>query len=117
DYLAPPETQPLYEVVYFRAANILRKHLNALPRIALHTALNNPSSYLKSLESEGGALTSTAPDICIAYKLHLECGRLINLYDWLEAFATVVNTNDDSDSDSLQPVDEMTQYPFICLSK
>ncbi|XP_073483011.1 origin recognition complex subunit 3 isoform X1 [Aquarana catesbeiana] len=113
DYLAPPETQPLYEVVYFRAANILRKHLNALPRIALHTALNNPSSYLKSLESEGGALTSTAPDICIAYKLHLECGRLINLYDWLEAFATVVNTNDDSDSDSLQPVDEITHARFI----
>ncbi|XP_077343401.1 origin recognition complex subunit 3 isoform X2 [Lithobates pipiens] len=113
DYLAPPETQPLYEVVYFHAANILRKHLNALPRIALHTALNNPSSYLKSLEDEGGALTSTAPDICIAYKLHLECGRLINLYDWLEAFATVVNANDDSDSDSLQPVDEMTHARFI----
>ncbi|XP_040206014.1 origin recognition complex subunit 3 [Rana temporaria] len=113
DYLAPPETQPLYEVVYFRAANILRKHLNALPRIALHTALNNPSSYLKSLEGEGGVITSSAPDICIAYKLHLECGRLINLYDWLEAFATVVNTNDDSDSDSLQPVDEMTHARFI----
>ncbi|KAM5163315.1 origin recognition complex subunit 3 [Mantella aurantiaca] len=113
DFLAPPETQTLYEVVYFSAASILRKHLNAVPRIALHTALNNPSSYLKSLENEGGALTSAAPDICIAYKLHLECGRLINLYDWLEAFATVVNTDDDSDLDSLQPVDEMTHARFI----
>ncbi|XP_072264722.1 origin recognition complex subunit 3 [Pyxicephalus adspersus] len=113
DYLAPPETQPLYEVVYFSAASILRKHLNAVPRIAFHTALNNPSSYLKSLENEAGALTNAAPDICIAYKLHLECGRLINLYDWLEAFATVVNTNDDSDLDSLEPVDEMTHARFI----
>ncbi|XP_075058852.1 origin recognition complex subunit 3 [Mixophyes fleayi] len=112
DYLAPPEVQLLYEVVYFGAANILRRHLNAVPRMALHTALNNPSSYLKSLENEG-TLSSAAPDICITYKLHLECGRLINLYDWLEAFATVVNAGEESDSDSLKQVDEMTHARFI----
>ncbi|XP_040284680.1 origin recognition complex subunit 3 [Bufo bufo] len=112
DYLTPPEEQPLYEVVYFSSATILRKHLNAVPRIALHTALNNPSTYLKSLENDG-TLSSAAPDICIAYKLHLECGRLINLYDWLEAFATVVNADEDSDSDSLKQVDEMTHARFI----
>ncbi|XP_069829657.1 origin recognition complex subunit 3 isoform X2 [Dendropsophus ebraccatus] len=112
DYLTRPEEQPLYEVVYFSAASVLRKHLNAVPRIALHTALNNPSTYLKSLDNDG-TLSSAAPDICIAYKLHLECGRLINLYDWLEAFATVVNADDDSDSDSLKQVDEMTHARFI----
>lgn len=47
DYLLPPESQPLHEVVYFSAANTLREHLNAAPRIALHTALNNPYYYLK----------------------------------------------------------------------
>ncbi len=26
----------------------------------------------------------------IVYKLHLECGKLINLYDWLQAFVAVV---------------------------
>ncbi|KAM9317149.1 origin recognition complex subunit 3 [Gastrophryne carolinensis] len=113
DYLAPPETFPLHEIAYFGAASVLRKHLNAVPRIALHTALNNPSSYLKSLENEVGTLTSSAPDICIAYKLHLECGRLINLYDWLEAFATVVNADEESDPDSLQQVDETTHARFI----
>ncbi|XP_044148413.1 origin recognition complex subunit 3 isoform X1 [Bufo gargarizans] len=112
DYLTPPEEQPLYEVVYFSSATILRKHLNAVPRIALHTALNNPSTYLKSLENDG-TLSSAAPDICIAYKLHLECGRLINLYDWLEAFATVVNADEDRDSDSLKQVDDMTHARFI----
>ncbi|KAM3930599.1 origin recognition complex subunit 3 [Leptodactylus fuscus] len=112
DFLTRPEEQPLYEVVYFSGASILRRHLNAVPRIALHTALNNPSTYLKSLENDG-TLSSAAPDICIAYKLHLECGRLINLYDWLEAFATVVSADDDSDSDSLKQVDEMTHARFI----
>lgn len=38
----------------------------------------------ESLKTEDGSVSSAAPDICIAYKLHLECGRLINLYDWLE---------------------------------
>lgn len=46
-YLLPPESQPLHEVVYFSAAHTLREHLNAAPRIALHTALNNPYYYLK----------------------------------------------------------------------
>ena len=29
------------------------------------------------------------PDLCIAYKLHAECGRLINLYDWMVSFNCV----------------------------
>lgn len=37
-----------------------------------------------SLKTDAGTVSNAAPDICIAYKLHLECGRLINLYDWLE---------------------------------
>lgn len=36
------------------------------------------------LKTEDGTVSNAAPDICIAYKLHLECGRLINLCDWLE---------------------------------
>ncbi|XP_051017389.1 origin recognition complex subunit 3 isoform X1 [Acomys russatus] len=102
DYLLPPESQPLHEVVYFSAAHTLREHLNAAPRIALHTALNNPGYYLKNeaLKSEEGCIPNTAPDICIAYKLHLECGRLINLVDWSEAFATVVTAAEKMDASS-----------------
>ncbi|XP_022282043.1 origin recognition complex subunit 3 isoform X2 [Canis lupus baileyi] len=102
EYLLPPETQPLHEVVYFTAGHTLREHLNAAPRIALHTALNNPYYYLKNeaLKSEEGCIPNVAPDICIAYKLHLECSRLINLVDWSEAFATVVTAAEKMDADS-----------------
>ena len=31
------------------------------------------------------------PDVCIVYLLHLECGRLINLFDWLCSFVAVVD--------------------------
>ncbi|KFV66872.1 Origin recognition complex subunit 3, partial [Dryobates pubescens] len=92
EYLVPADHKTLHEVVYFNTASVLREHLNAAPRIALHTALNNPFCYLKNqtLQTDGGGISNKAPDICIAYRLHLECGRLINLVDWLEAFSTVV---------------------------
>lgn len=103
EHLLPPETQPLHEVVYFSTAHVLREHLNAAPRIALHTALNNPYYYLKNeaLKSEEGCIPNVAPDICIAYKLHLECSRLINLVDWSEAFATVVTAAEQMDASSV----------------
>ncbi|XP_039075369.1 origin recognition complex subunit 3 isoform X4 [Hyaena hyaena] len=103
EYLLPPETQPLHEAVYFSATHTLRERLNAAPRIALHTALNNPYYYLKNeaLKSEEGCIPNVAPDICIAYKLHLECSRLINLVDWSEAFATVVTSAEKMDANSI----------------
>ncbi|XP_012493680.1 PREDICTED: origin recognition complex subunit 3 isoform X1 [Propithecus coquereli] len=120
EYLLPPETQPLHEVVYFSAAHALREHLNAAPRIALHTALNNPYYYLKNeaLKSEEGCIPNTAPDICIAYKLHLECSRLINLVDWSEAFATVVTAAEKMDANSAvsEEMNEIIQYPFKTIS-
>ncbi|XP_006902095.1 PREDICTED: origin recognition complex subunit 3 isoform X2 [Elephantulus edwardii] len=116
DYLLPPETQPLHEVVYFTAAHTLRDHLNASPRIALHTALNNPYYYLKNevLKNEEGCIPNTAPDICIAYKLHLECSRLINLVDWSEAFATVVTAAEmNADSTISEETSEIIHARFI----
>ncbi|XP_027407229.1 origin recognition complex subunit 3 isoform X5 [Bos indicus] len=103
EYLLPPDTQPLHETLYFSSAHTLRQHLNAAPRIALHTALNNPYYYLKNeaLRSEEGCIPNVAPDICIAYKLHLECSRLINLVDWSEAFATVVTAAEKMDANSV----------------
>ncbi|KAF4794695.1 Origin recognition complex subunit 3 [Turdus rufiventris] len=46
-YLVPADDRTLHEVVYFNTASVLREHLNAAPRTALHTALNNPHWYLK----------------------------------------------------------------------
>ena len=40
-------------------------------------------------KGENGQVLSTMPDVCIVYKLHLECGQLINLYDWLQVSSSV----------------------------
>ncbi|XP_061845414.1 origin recognition complex subunit 3 isoform X2 [Colius striatus] len=114
-YLAPADHKTLHEVVYFNTPSVLREHLNAAPRIALHTALNNPHCYLKNeaLKSGEGSISNKAPDICIVYKLHLECGRLINLVDWLEAFSTVVTAAEGPDAASSDQVDDIIHARFI----
>lgn len=90
-YLLCPSQQALHEVFYYDAIETVKQRLSGCPRVAIQTALNNPRYYLncQCCEIEPGAIQDTLPDISVAFKLHLECGRLINLYDWLQAFLTV----------------------------
>ncbi|KAK0153350.1 Origin recognition complex subunit 3 [Merluccius polli] len=117
-YLAPPETQPLYEVCYYSSSTVLRRHLNATPRTSIQTALSSPYHYLQNdkLLTEDG-VSNAAPDICIVHKLHLECGRLINLYDWLEAYATVVSAAEGKDPDSEDYGKAVSELEFLGFIK
>ncbi|CAL8296241.1 unnamed protein product [Arctogadus glacialis] len=116
-HLVPPETQPLHEVCYYSSSALLRRHLNATPRTSIQTALSSPYHYLQNdaLLTEDGGVSNAAPDLCIVHKLHLECGRLINLYDWLEAYATVVSAAEgkDPESEEYGKVDELKHARFI----
>ncbi|XP_020496380.2 origin recognition complex subunit 3 isoform X1 [Labrus bergylta] len=116
-HLATPESQTLNEVCYYSSSATVRRHLNATPRTSIQAALNSPYYYLQnnSLITEDGSVSNAAPDICVVYKLHLECGRLINLYDWLEAYSTVVSAaeGNNPDSDSFGKVDEVKHARFI----
>uniref|UniRef100_A0A8D3CM33 Origin recognition complex subunit 3 n=1 Tax=Scophthalmus maximus TaxID=52904 RepID=A0A8D3CM33_SCOMX len=116
-HLCPPESQTLNEACYYSSSATVRRHLNAAPRTSIQAALRTPYYYIQndSLKTEDGSVSNAAPDICIAYKLHLECGRLINLFDWLEAYATVVSAaeGNDPDSDDYGKVDEVKHARFI----
>ncbi|XP_056111892.1 origin recognition complex subunit 3 [Rhinichthys klamathensis goyatoka] len=133
EYLTPAELQPLSEVCYYSSSGVLRQRLNVTPRTSIQTALSHPFHYLQneSLKTNAGTISSAAPDLCIVYKLHLECGRLINLYDWLEAFVTVMSAAEDQDADSeengkfdslkharfIQAVSEMEFLGFVKSTK
>lgn len=56
----------------------------------------------------------TFPDLSIVYKLHLECGKLINLYDWLQAFLTIVDPIEcsDNDDEERREIHPEIQYPL-----
>uniref|UniRef100_A0A1B0CKL9 Origin recognition complex subunit 3 winged helix C-terminal domain-containing protein n=1 Tax=Lutzomyia longipalpis TaxID=7200 RepID=A0A1B0CKL9_LUTLO len=48
---------------------------------------------------DGSSLNWHLPDLTVAYRLHSECGRMINLFDWLQAFQSIVQQQDDADED------------------
>jgi origin recognition complex subunit 3 len=56
----------------------------------------------------------------ILYKLHLECGRMINLHDWFVAFRTVLQSSEHYKQDEkrefvrfIQGVSELQYLGFI----
>ncbi|XP_077289672.1 origin recognition complex subunit 3 [Arctopsyche grandis] len=132
-FLKPAQSQPFYEIFFFSDVYNVKKHIVGTPRAAIHTALVNPASYLQckccALPREETIL-STLPDLSIIYKLYLECGKMINLYDWLQAFVTVLdpleNDDDDNERRDIDPqiqarftsaVSEMQFLGFIKTSK
>ncbi|XP_059376823.1 origin recognition complex subunit 3 [Carassius carassius] len=133
EYLTPAELQPLSEVCYYSSSGVLRQRLNVTPRTSIQAALSHPFYYLQdeSLKTNSGTISSAAPDLCIVYKLHLECGRLINLYDWLEAYVTVMSAAEDQGTNSeeggkydslkharfIQAVSEMEFLGFVKSTK
>lgn len=101
---------PLIELFVYSDSAAIRRHIVGVPRAAVHTALNNPHYYLQCEcceLNEDCSVVPTLPDLSVAYKLHLECGRMINLFDWLQAFRTVVD--DGSADDQERQVDPKIQ--------
>ena len=84
EHLKCPGVLPLHEAFYFDQVTSLRQHLAPSPRAAVQTALSNPNWYFRKKCREDVTPNSKMPGICTIYQLHLECGRLINLYDWLQ---------------------------------
>ncbi|XP_063821346.1 origin recognition complex subunit 3 [Ostrinia nubilalis] len=98
--LMPPHTQTFHEILFFTDVGNVRKQIVGSPRGALHTALSNPVHYLQCScchLASPDSVTDTLPDVCLAYKLHRECGKHINLYDWLQAFAAVLQPDVDDE--------------------
>lgn len=96
---------PLHELFVFSDIATVKRNIIGAPRAALHMALNNPHFYLQCKccnLRENTQLLPSLPDISVMYKLHLECGRMINLYDWLQAFRSVVDFTED-DQEQIDP--------------
>ncbi|OWF47585.1 origin recognition complex subunit 3-like [Mizuhopecten yessoensis] len=114
-YLVSPKALPLHELLYYDSASTVRSHLTASPRAAVQLALGSSHTYLRNqTESDNsGTISPDIPDVCIVYKLHMECSQLINLYDWLQAFITVKTSNDEENDDQVKNPDQVLQARFI----
>ncbi|OAC98931.1 hypothetical protein MUCCIDRAFT_115177 [Mucor lusitanicus CBS 277.49] len=84
---------PLYEMIYYTNIQLHEKSFASQPRAAVQTALTQPQHYMYCScchTEKSDQIVSSEHDTCILYKLYLECGRLINLYDWFVAFGCIV---------------------------
>ena len=72
---------PRFDGLDYKRWNVIRK----LPD-RFSTINSRLFPQCKCCPNDVGTIQDTMPDISVAYKLHLECGRLINLYDWLQVF-------------------------------
>ncbi|KAG1375953.1 hypothetical protein G6F60_008619 [Rhizopus arrhizus] len=85
--------KPLYEIVYYTSARLLEKSFASQPRATVQTGLTQPRYYLNCAcckNDKADQLLTSEPDSCLLYKLYLECGRMINLYDWFIAFSSII---------------------------
>jgi hypothetical protein len=75
---------------FFCYSNIskLKLHLFANQRISIHDGLLNPFKYLNTQEKQ-----ELVP-ISVIYRIYLECGHMINLFDWLQAFVEKMENRD-----------------------
>ena len=94
--LGSPLLQPLHEILYFNDLGAVKEQIKAAPRCSTQRALVQPGKYLNCAccQCDQDSIVPTMPDLCIVYKLHLECGKLVNLYDWLQAFVTIVTAEE-----------------------
>ncbi|XP_076237844.1 origin recognition complex subunit 3 [Calliopsis andreniformis] len=97
--LINPHHIPANEIFCFSDGNLAKQHIRGSMRAAIHTGLNDPHVYLNceccKLENDD-AIPSTLPDLSIIYKLHLESRKLINMYDWLQAFLIIVDPENEA---------------------
>ncbi|KAI7899494.1 origin recognition complex subunit 3 N-terminus-domain-containing protein [Cokeromyces recurvatus] len=84
---------PLHELVYYTNITLHEKSFASQPRASIQTALTQPQHYINCSccdTEKSDEIIPSEHDTCILYKLYLECGRMINLYDWFVAFGCVI---------------------------
>ncbi|XP_018059490.1 PREDICTED: origin recognition complex subunit 3 [Atta colombica] len=93
-HLIDPSRVTAHEIFCYSDGNQAKHHIRGSLRAVIHTGLSDPQMYLDcdccKLENDDD-IPRTLPDLSIIYKLHLESRKLINMYDWLQAFLTIVN--------------------------
>lgn len=82
----------LWDVWYMGSTPYPSELINPSPHAAVLSGLQNPYGYIED-SSDGPRHTIwELPDVSILFRRYLEAGRMVNVYDWFEAFAVVLET-------------------------
>ncbi|TFK53049.1 hypothetical protein OE88DRAFT_1677789 [Heliocybe sulcata] len=97
DRLKSLEECKLWDIWYTGSSPIPSEMINPAPRATIISALLHPYEYAQpDTESEGKAPHAPKlwelPDTSILFRRYLEGGKMINVYDWYESFAVVLES-------------------------
>ncbi|XP_058809862.1 origin recognition complex subunit 3 [Phymastichus coffea] len=101
-YLKNPLYVPLNEIFCYNDISNVKEFIRGSMKANIDISLNDPGYIFRCDCCSSSDCIRTNPDICIVYKLHLECGKMINLYDWLQSYLTIVDP--DHYEDDVDPV-------------
>src|SRR5690606_42155637 len=84
----------------------------------IENGLFSPTHYLAcdccvSTESEEDVLTSTFPPTSILYRLYIESGPIVNIYDFWQAFWSVLSGSEEGELDITEEEDQALFYRGI----
>ncbi|KAF2073041.1 hypothetical protein CYY_005657 [Polysphondylium violaceum] len=90
DYIYKPiESIPLSEIFNINSTEGLERRFNTRYTYDFKIQKTNPNEFLKCQCCKSGTNVSKySEDIQIAFKTYLECGKFINLFDWLNSFCS-----------------------------
>lgn len=90
-----------HEYLFFDDIFGLQSAFNPQIRACIQSALGDPTQYLSCSDCQ--SKDNHYPDVCILYKMYIECGKMINLYDWYNGFKMVISETKDEEA-----------YPRFC---
>ncbi|KAI0364702.1 hypothetical protein BV20DRAFT_1039250 [Pilatotrama ljubarskyi] len=100
------DEQLLWDIWYTGNTPFPSELVNPAPRPMVVSALLHPDTFVRAHAELVGSLSGTSsaesgerepslwqlPDISIAFRRYVEAGRMVNVYDWFESFAVVLET-------------------------
>ncbi|KAG5639781.1 hypothetical protein H0H81_000061, partial [Sphagnurus paluster] len=89
--LSPLEDIPLWDIWYTGLVPFPAELLNPSLRASIVAGLLQPYDFTDNHNGEASELWKL-PDTCILFRRYLDSGRMVNVYDWFEAFRLEVET-------------------------
>ncbi|KAG1740495.1 origin recognition complex subunit 3 N-terminus-domain-containing protein [Suillus paluster] len=84
------EDSPLWDIWYTGSTPFPSELINPSPRASILAGLIHPQDYVSPGRQIEDDEDDDLPDISILFKGYLESAKMINVYDWFESFAVVL---------------------------
>ncbi|KAL0946224.1 hypothetical protein HGRIS_012483 [Hohenbuehelia grisea] len=91
-HLISPEESKLWDIWYTGLTPFPSELINPSTRASLLSGMLQPWCYVETQagSDQAGMAMWQLPDTSILFRLYMEAGKLINVYDWFEAFVLVL---------------------------